>query len=192
MADTQPESELSLGKLLRDMGAALVGLTLIVGLAAWTLQAPLERLSHWFVDQFGLAGVFFGILVMDALPATTHEPMLFIGYEGGLGFWPVFFAGSTASVLSGYLGYLIGMVVGNMPWVKAQFERYHIYEFYARYGRTAVIVAALTPFPYSIATWAAGATRLSMLDLTIGCLFRIPKVLFYFSLIVGVWNSVAT
>lgn len=191
MSEPASDNELSLRRLLRDMAVALIALTAAVGVAAWAFQAPLERVSRWFVERFGLAGVFLGILLMDAMPATTHEPLLFIGYEGGLGYWPVALAGSAASVLSGFLGYGIGVLIGDVPWVRRQFEHYRMYEFYARYGRMAVIVAALTPFPYSFATWAAGATRLSLRELAIGCLFRIPKVFFYFTLIVSVWDSVA-
>ena len=55
-----------------------------------------------------------------------------------------------------------------------------------RYGVRAVAVAALTPFPFAIATWGAGASNVGLKPVLLGSLFRFPKVFIYLSGIAGV------
>ncbi len=162
----------------------LLGLAAVLGI---TLRGPLQALAEAFVAHLGLAGIFAGVLMTDSL-LLTHEPLLWAGYAGGLGFWTVFVTAATASVLAGPLGWLMGTMLRRSQYVLDLFERYHIRSFLARYGLWAVAVAALTPFPFSAATWASGATGVPLRVVMLGSLFRIPKVLFYFGFIVFGWN----
>jgi membrane protein YqaA with SNARE-associated domain len=103
---------------------------------------------------------------------------------------PVFVTASAASVLAGPVGWLLGSLLGRFDLVQRMFVRYRISAFLERYGFWAVAVAALTPFPFSLATWASGAARVPLRTVLLGSLFRIPKVLFYFSIIVFGWDLV--
>lgn len=172
------------------LGRLAVGLAAICGavvVLAVTLQEPLQAVSEAFVAAFGLGGVFVAVILTDTF-ALTHEPVLFAAHAGGLGFWPIFFTASVASVLAGILGWTLGGLLGRVPRVQALFARYRIDDFLQRYGGWAIAVAALTPFPFSVATWASGAARLPFRVVLFGSLFRVPKVMFYFLLIVGSWS----
>lgn len=173
--------------LLVRMAVGMGVLLVLVVVLAMTLQEPLLQVSQRFVDAFGIGGVFVGVLLLDMVPMATHEPLLFFGYTGGLGYWPVMIAASAGSVLSGVLGWYLGGILGRHPRVQALFERYHVVHFFQRYGVAAVAVAAVTPFPFAIATWASGAAGLSFRALLLGALFRVPKVLIYLTLIVVGW-----
>jgi membrane protein YqaA with SNARE-associated domain len=183
-----PDDAPSLAVLARQLAFGLAGLMVGVAVLAWTLRGPLEALAYAFTDRFGLAGIAVGVLLTDTM-LLTHEPLLFAGYAGGLGFWPVFVVASAASVVAGPLGWVYGRLAGRLPWVQRMFRRYHLHAFLERYGFWAVAVAALTPFPYSAATIASGASGVSVRTVFLGSLFRIPKVLFYFLLIVGGWTA---
>lgn len=179
----------SLRTLVRQLGVGLVTLVAVVGVLAWSLREPLEAFAEAFTARFGLAGVFVGTLFTDTM-MLTHEPLLWAGYAGGLGFWPVFWVTTFASVLAGPVGWLYGRVLGRFGWVQRLFVRHRIPAFLQRYGFWAVAVGAVTPFPYSLVTWASGAARVPLSVVFLGSLFRAPKVMFYFLLIVAGWNII--
>ncbi len=188
-ADGPADEEVpSLGVLMRQLGVGLVGLVAGVGVLAWVMREPLEAFAQAFTAKFGLLGVFVGTLMTDTM-LLTHEPLLWAGYAGGLGFWPVYLVTTVASVLAGPLGWVYGRFLGRFAWVQRLFEANHLHAFLRRYGFWAVAVAALTPFPYSLATWASGASRVPLSSVLLGSLFRIPKVMFYFLLIVFGWTA---
>lgn len=187
MVDPSPDDEVpSLRALLVRLGGALF--TLVAGFAAlaWLARRPLEAFASWFVDTFGLVGLGLFVLVVDTLP-LTHEPVLFLGLSGGLGFWPVWAAGTLGSIGAGVVGWSMGRLIGRRPWLERLFERYRITAFLRRYGAWAVAVAALTPFPYALTTWASGAANVPLRMVVLGSLMRGPKVLIYLSLIAAGW-----
>lgn len=184
--DDDPEVP-SLGVLARQLGVGLAALVAGVGVLGWLLREPLTAFANAFTAQFGLAGVFVGTLMTDTM-LLTHEPLLWAGYAGGLGFWPVYWTTTVASVLAGPLGWMYGRVMGRSQWVQNLFEKNHLHAFLHKYGFWAVAIAALTPFPYSLATWASGAARIPLSTVLLGSLFRVPKVMFYFLLIVFGWT----
>lgn len=185
--DTGGDPELAFGALMRQMAGGVLVMLVAVAVVAWLLQDQVLAVSGWFVEHLGLPGLFVGVMFTDTL-FFTNEPLLLAAYAGGLGFWPVLITASVSSVLAGFVGYGFGATLGRSAVVTRLFERYHVFEFMKRYGFWFIVVAALTPFPYSVATWAAGATHTSLRTLFLGCLFRFPKTLFYFVLIVFGWD----
>ena len=185
--ETANADEMSLGRLVRRLAVGLIGLLCVVGALSYWFKDPLTDGSRVFVEQFGLAGVFGGVLFTDTF-LLTHEPVLFAAHAGGLGFWPIFLTASAASICAGGLGWMLGSLFGRAAPIQHLFKRYRITEFLSRYGVWAIAVAALTPFPFSAATWASGAASVSFKTVMLGSLFRIPKVLFYFGLIILGWG----
>lgn len=184
----EPERDpLSLHVLLwRLLGGLLMLLAGLV-LAGLLVREPVEALAAWFVREGGLGGLFLAVTVVDSLP-LTHEPVLLLAWSGGLGFWPVWLAASLGSVAAGIVGWTLGGLLGRLDAVKRVFARYRIAEVFEKYGGAAVAVAALTPVPYAVTTWAAGAARVPFVPLFLGCLVRFLKVLIYLSLIVAGWS----
>ncbi|TNE84228.1 MAG: hypothetical protein EP330_30370 [Deltaproteobacteria bacterium] len=180
------EDPLALQTLLRRLAVGFVVLMAGVAVIFKLAAEPLNAVSAAFVENFGLLGVFVGCLLIDATPGLTHEPILVVARQGGIGFWAIFVAAGTGSMLSGVLGYGIGRVLGGSAFVQRLLIRYRLREFLHRYGVRAVAIAALTPFPFAIATWGAGASQISIRSVLVGALFRYPKVLFYLSGIAGV------
>jgi len=187
MEEPQPEPIALRPLLWRGIGGLL---TLLLGVAALgvVLRRPLEVAAAWFVDTMGLLGVFLAVTLVDTLP-LTHEPVLLLAWSGGLSFGAIWAAASAGSVLAGVLGWLVGGRLARFRWVQRAFLRYRITAFLERYGAWAVAVAALTPFPYAVATWAAGAARVPLVPVFLGSLVRILKVLIYLSLIVLGWSA---
>lgn len=186
--ETGPREPLALRPLLWRLAVGLFTLVVVVGALGVVLRAPIEQIAAVFVGRFGLFGVFALVAVVDTLP-LTHEPVLLLGYSGGLGFWWVWLAASAGSVLAGVQGWLLGRWLGDHPAIQQTLARYRIDAFLRRYGGAAVAVAALTPFPFAVATWASGASRVPFGPLLLGSLVRFPKVLIYLSLIALGWQA---
>lgn len=187
MVDPSPDDEVpSIGVLLVRLGSALFTLVVVFAALAWIARAPLEAFAAWFVGTFGLIGLGVFVLVVDSLP-LTHEPVLFLGLSGGLGFWPVWAAGTLGSIGAGVSGWAMGRTLGRHPYLQHLFAKYRITSFLQRYGAWAVAVAALTPFPYALTTWASGAAGVPLFQVVLGSLMRGPKVLLYLSLMAAGW-----
>lgn len=184
LTETEPNEELGLRALLIRAGIGLLVLMGLVFVVSLTLKEQIEWLGTAFVQNFGLWGVFGGVIFTDSF-MLTHEPILLIAYKGGLGFWPVCVTACIASVLAGTVGWSLGRLFRRSQWLQAFFERYKIPRFLQRYGFRAVAVAAFTPIPFSAVTWASGASGVAYRPVFLGSLVRIPKVLFYFSMIVA-------
>lgn len=184
-----PSDVPSLSSLLWRLGVGLVGLLLAVALLGWTLAEPTERVAALFIGAFGAAGVFVLVLLVDAVPFLTHEPILFLAWTGGFSYWSVVALGGTASFLSGALGWSIGRALGRFQPLHDLFERYRIAPFLRRHGALAVAAGALTPFPYALTTWGAGACGVTFRQVMLGALLRYPKVVFYLSIMVFGWRA---
>ena len=180
------EDALAMNVLIRRLVVGFVLLLAGVLLVYSLASEPLAVVSRAFVDRFGLLGVFVGCMLIDATPGLTHEPVLLFALEGGLGYGLVFAAAGSGSTLAGLVGYGMGRLLGRNSRVQGMLDRYRLRAFLNRYGVRAVAVAALTPFPFAIATWGAGASGVGLRTVFLGSLFRFPKVFIYLSGIAGV------
>lgn len=178
---------MSLKGLLRHLAVALGGLVVLAGALAWALRPAIEELSHSFIDNLGLPGVFVGCLVADAT-MIPKEPFLLAAYAAGVDFWTILALGSSGAITAGVIGWLFGRRLGRFSWVQSRFERHNIHPLMERYGFAFLVVAALMPFPYSVAVWAAGATGMPFTRFLIGVSFRVPKTLISLSVIAGGWG----
>jgi membrane protein YqaA with SNARE-associated domain len=59
-------------------------------------------------------------------------------------------------------------------------------DFIRKYGFWAVALGSVTPFPFSLACWSAGVMEIRWTTvLAASLLFRVPRFLIYYSLIVS-------
>ena len=148
------------------------------------LQEPIRAVGEVFVGTFGLGGIFVGQVALDSLPFTVSEPLLLAGYDGGLGFWALTTVAGLGSFCAGIVGWGLGKLLGTWSITRQLFARYRVDAFMARYGAAFVAVGAITPFPYSITTYAAGATGMPLWQLCLSSLLRFPKTWGYMGLVV--------
>jgi membrane protein YqaA with SNARE-associated domain len=79
-------------------------------------------------------------------------------------------------------------LLGRWAFLTNVFKTYRVTAFLERYGVWAVAIAAFTPFPFAVVTWASGACGLPVKPVLLGSLFRAPKVLLYLTIIVYGWH----
>lgn len=186
MAEPSEDDVPGLRILLVRLGATLFTLLVVFTTLAYFVRAPLEALGTWFVDSFGLVGLAVAVMIVDSLP-LTHEPLLFLALSGGQGFWAVWAAGTIGSIAAGVLTWFLGRLLRRSERLQSTFHRYGVSRFLLRYGGWAVAIAAITPFPYAMTTWCAGAVGVPLHVVFLGSLMRGPKVLLYLSLMAAGW-----
>ena len=176
----------------RPVRKAVIGLVLILlvaGLSGVLLREPITQLATWFLERFGLVGIFAGVVLTDtSILPLTNEPLLLLATSAGVDAWPLFAVSAVASTLAGPLGYGLGYLAGSTglrDWIRGREPRFEA--FMLRYGAWGVAVAALLPIPFAFATWSAGMTRVSFPHVLLASLVRVPKTAIYLLLIVQGW-----
>lgn len=154
---------LSPRRLIASTLAGLALLMVAIGTVSYYFKEPLLRVSRMFVDTLGGFGVALGFFIPDAFTLPLpNDVAAVLGRAGGLTFLEVTLWASGGSLVGGAVGYWIGRNLRKTRFVRRLFERRggFVQQTMDRYGVTAVAVAAITPLPYSIFCWAAGAARI--------------------------------
>ncbi|MCB9796322.1 MAG: VTT domain-containing protein [Alphaproteobacteria bacterium] len=173
------------GVALRMM-AGLGAMMIVIGLVAVLFLDTFKAMGAWFVGHLGPVGVGLGFFIPDALTLPVpHEGIVALAVAGGMNFWVIGGSACVGSLVGGSTGWLLGKklsgtdlfyrVMGNKgPQARALMQRY---------GDKAVIIAAVSPIPYSLMAWSAGALGMEFPRFLWLSLWRIPRVFFYLFLI---------
>lgn len=163
--------------------AALVmmGFTLVAGLLGWLFKEPLLEIGRRFVDSFGGVGIAVGFFFPDAFTLPVpNDAFTAFGLWGGMGFGSVVAWGSLGSLAGGTTGWVIGRyLLSHSARLRDYIKRRGGDEMAAqlrRGGRWFLAVAAVSPIPYSVTCWAAGATKMPYAEFIAISLLRIPRV----------------
>jgi membrane protein YqaA with SNARE-associated domain len=189
MASASPdpnETDLDLRALTLRALVTIVGLVAVVGGLAWLWRDELVSLGKAFVEQLGLAGLFLGFFLPDAFPLPLpHDVFSGLCLIGGVSFPVIVAVASTASLCGGTVGFHVGRRLSHTLWFQRIMTRHgsDAHALVRRYGGPAVAIGALTPLPYFIVCWAAGALEMSYRRFIVWSLLRIPRVAIYLWLV---------
>ncbi|MDZ4725751.1 MAG: VTT domain-containing protein [Leptospira sp.] len=173
-----------------------ISIILVIGFVfgiAYFFREPLLTYSKVFVNEFGYLGLFFGMILSDSLPAfIPPDAFLMLSISGDLNSIYTITAMSIGSIIGGSIAYLIGRFL---------IPRFHLgrkfvlnYEdkflpYVRRYGFFAVVIAALTPIPYSWMAYTVGTFKMPFRLFFLGSLFRIIRItIYYYAILIG-WIS---
>jgi membrane protein DedA with SNARE-associated domain len=179
-------------RLLLSLGAAIISITLIFAAVGYLFREPLLAFARWFVGELGGVGVALGFFIPDAFTVPLpNDAFSALGLAGGLPFVEVVAWSTGGSLAGGSVGFLIGRRLSLTGWYKRVMadRGAQVKVLIERHGSVGIALAALTPLPYSLASWAAGTSSLSYLRfLLISAPFRalrVGSVLWLIS--VGLW-----
>ena len=183
-----PDELPSLKEGVRRALPGLIGVVGVVALLGAYAQAPLTAAARAFVAEGGLPGVFAACVALDSVPGVGAQPVIMLGWIGGLGFVPVLLAAGSGGVVAGGVSWGIGRGLGRIPRARRWFEEAGIGALLRRYGGRAVFAAAILPFPFALTTLAAGATGMPLSTTLWGSLGRFPKALLNLATIAAGWS----
>lgn len=197
--DAAPDTEqapLDLRGVLLGAVILMMSFTVVAALLGWLFREPLLELGRWFVASFGGPGIAVGFFFPDAFTMPVpNDAFTAFGLWGGMPFWRVVAWGSLGSLAGGSTGWAIGRyLLSRSARLRRYLERRGGDEMAAhlrRGGRWFLAVAAVSPVPYSVTCWAAGATRMPYLEFLSISLLRVPRVAAFLWLIQAGFVSVS-
>lgn len=184
--ETAEEPALDFKNLIRralwSLGLAFA-LLIALGLA---FGKRLEALAVRAEETLGLAGLVLTVFAADSftLPVPPDVALLVVahGPRSEAWYWVVPLLGAV-SMCGGLLSYGIGSRLAALPSV-TRLRRVLAGRHAAlvrRYGWGAVALGAVTPLPFSITCYAAGALSLPLKGFVLACALRIPRFLLYYA-----------
>jgi len=186
--DAEGEPALDLRGVLVTAVLVMMGFTLVAAGLGWLFREPLLATGRWFVANFGGPGIAVGFFFPDAFTMPVpNDAFTAFGLWGGMGFGEVVAWGSLGSLVGGTTGWAIGRyLLARSVRLRAYIKRRGGDEMAAhlrRGGRWFLALAAVSPVPYSVTCWAAGATKMPYPEFIAISLLRIPRVAAFLFLI---------
>lgn len=177
--------------LVRNLIYLVVGVVVLVGLAYLAQQYlghHLEAASRWLTNTGGYLGVFVSIWLIDTftLPVSPDMILAFVAHKGSTLNTPVALVViCIASIAAGNTGYHLAKRIGDWPFIQRRlaknYEKGH--KLFDRFGVWTVVIAGLTPIPFSIVCWFAGLYDMKSWPFFLATLSRIPRFIGWFYLL---------
>ena len=179
-------------KLVLKFVLGIAGLVAIVSLLGHYYRDELETMGRALLDQFGYAGIALGTFIADGFhfPIPPQFYML-ASIAAGWSVWGTLIAVCTGSLTGGLTAYSIARKASHLRIFQRLLARtqHKVDWLFERFGYWAVALGSLTPIPFSMLCYVAGAHRMPTKTFVLLALFRIPKVILYFELVKLGWAS---
>lgn len=189
--DPEPPRELgpSLPRLIAQMIIGLAALAGIVWYVSRNYHDQLISFGRAFIERFGLGGIFAGVFLADTFSFPLPPQVFFLtAITSGTPFWHSFPTACLASFCGGTIGYHMAQRLTGVTWFKRFLDRSRpkVDTLFARFGAWAVVVASITPIPFSMLCYFAGFYRMPYRLFAVLMLCRIPRLgVLYLAVMLG-------
>lgn len=145
-----------------------------------------DSIAQRLYEQMGTSGVFLFVLIVDTfiVPMTVD-----VMYPLVIAWSPIkiMMVLGTASFLGGILGYWIGRFLSRIKFIDRLVDKLvgSHKVFIDDHGAWAIVLAALSPLPYSTICWAAGALKVDNRKIILACIARYARMLIYYYIFIG-------
>lgn len=183
--DSEAQDNFPWRKIALKVGMSVIGFLLVCCVLEHVASERITALSRTFMDRIGLPGLFFGVLLFDALPQPfTYVPLIFLAVKGAVPKLVVFAVCMAASYMAALCGYGIGYYLRGPSWGREWFDMLaekhpYVPELMERRGAVGVLLAAMLPVPLAVATWTAGFFNVDRMSFLVAALGRCPKILVF-------------
>ena len=157
----------------------------------------LEQITSSVVDwgsNFGLIGlalVSFTESVIQPVPPDLLVIPMSMDAASATELFAIFLVATISSVLGSLGGYALGLYAGRP--IIGRFARpslsMKLDEILLRYGNAGVFVAAVSPIPYKLLAWTAGAGRMDLKPFLLAGIFGRGIRFGLQVLLIGVWGD---
>ena len=139
----------------------------------------------------GLALVSFTESIIQPVPPDLLVIPMSLEAASNLELLAIFLVATISSVLGSLVGYAIGLYAGRP--IISRFARPSISrrldEILVRYGDKGVFVAAVSPIPYKLLAWTAGAGSMDLKPFVLAGIFGRGIRFGLQALVIGVWGD---
>lgn len=145
-----------------------------------------DQIAKKLYDDLGVHGVTLFVFLVDTFLVPITVDVIFPVIVDWSPYKIVLILG-TASCLGGFCGYWIGRLISKIKFIHKIVIKIigkHS-EIIHHYGEWGVVLAALSPIPYSTVCWASGILDLDYRKVFLACLARFPRMLLYYYIFVG-------
>jgi membrane protein YqaA with SNARE-associated domain len=180
------EGNLEWGQLIQKTIALIAFFVVIYSLALYFIKDSYHDIGAWVTQKMGLAGVSLFTFLVDLFIVPMSVDIVF-PFVVGWNPYTLLLMMSLASMAGGIGGYWIGRLLGHLSFVKrftATF-REDGGRLINRYGPWAVVIAGITPIPFSTVCWIAGMLKVKWYSVAIATLSRLPRMVIYYLAIRG-------
>ncbi len=167
--------------------AYLVGLILLLILFKNYFSSQYDKIEHWVSDDYSLMLLIF---VISEILVGILPPELFMIWsidDPGQTYTIIIIVMAFLSIGAGWVNFAVGKVISTKRFFKRLFnKRLKKYQKrYDEYGAGFIIVAALTPIPYSLVSLITGSMDYPLKKYLIYSSFRILRFVVYG---IVIWN----
>jgi membrane protein YqaA with SNARE-associated domain len=186
-ADAEPRA----GRVALRFALGATAMLGAVVLVSRLLGPTLEPYAAAFVARWGYPGMALGTFVSDltTFPVPPQFYMLTAVSAGAP--WPRALASiALGSVVGGAGAWRLGGHFERARWIGARVEatRPWVERLRTRYGAWGMVVASLSPIPFSLLCYLTGAYRLGRRDAFIVLVMRVPRLAIFYALIALGWG----
>jgi membrane protein YqaA with SNARE-associated domain len=139
--------------------------------------------GFWKSITHNMGGIFMVIFLMDVIIQPISPDVVVFGaniFNNRL--LLISLIAGISSVFAGTVGHLIGKKIGTKGFVTL-FGDKHILKgknLFEKWGPLAIIVAAISPIPYSVGAWLSGIYRMNtFIFISFSLIARIPRFLLF-------------
>ena len=157
---------------------------LCYGGVSYFFHSDLNQFGEWLGGHLGFWGIGLYCFFVDMLIIPTTIDVIF-PFTMDWPAIPLLATMSLASLFGGFCGYLIARILNRFKIIHRMTATYHKKgkDLIERYGGWAVVIAGITPIPYSTVCWIAGLLGVPWYKVLSACSSRIPRIIIYYLLI---------
>ncbi len=173
-------------QLISKTIALMAFFIIVYAIALFFIRDQYHVIGLWVISHLGFSGLALFVLVTDMFIVPMSVDIIF---PFVLEWNPVLLLTtmSLASAAGGIGGYWIGRLLGHLKIIKAITARFSSdgERLINIYGGWAVVIAGLTPIPFSTVCWLAGMLKVNFYYFMLATLSRIPRMIIYYLAIRG-------
>jgi len=165
----------------------LIAFFLIVyAIGLYFVRGQYHIIGDWVSNRLGFMGIAIFVFVTDMLIMPMSVDLLFpfvLDWDPV----PLLLTMSISSALAGCGGYWIGRLLGKLPFIRQLTSSFSAdgEKLINKFGIWAVVIAGITPIPYSTVCWMAGMVKMNFAYMAIASLSRFPRMLIYYLIFKG-------
>jgi membrane protein YqaA with SNARE-associated domain len=168
----------------------LAGLFAVALAASYFFSDELKSLGGELMGAYGLMGLAIGVIIIDTCtPGFPFETLVYLGIAAGEDWVVLATVAGCASTLAGPIDYGVGRLLDRLIGLSQRCAGNPVLSHLKAHGAVWVAVASITPLPYSMMNWLAGALRIPFWHCVLACTLRLPRTYVFSYLLWVSWQQ---